>query len=91
MEKEIHNRKQRIATKRQTVIQSAVAVIEAIAEHRVDAYEGWQRVCGIFQANAGLGLLNSNPLCKSKELIPIRACQSPQNFAIPSGEMQYGS
>ena len=61
MEKEIHNRKQRIATRRQTVIQSAVAMIEAIAEHRVDAYEVWQRVCGIFQANAGLGLPELKP------------------------------
>lgn len=42
--------------KRRDVIASAAATIEAIAERRVDAYEGWQRVCGIFQSNAGLGL-----------------------------------
>lgn len=42
--------------KRRDVIASATATIEAIAERRVDAYEGWQKVCGIFQSNAGLGL-----------------------------------
>lgn len=42
--------------KRRDVIASATATIEAIAERRVDVYKGWQRVCGIFQTNAGLGL-----------------------------------
>ena len=52
----IHNRKKRMEAKRRDVIASATATIEASAERRVDAYEGWQRVCGIFQSNAGLGL-----------------------------------
>jgi len=46
----------RIEAKRRDAIASATATIEAIAERRVDAYEGWQSVCGIFQSNAGLGL-----------------------------------
>ena len=56
MERQIHNRKKRIEAKRQDVIAAATATIEAIAERRIDAYEGWQQVCGIFQSNAGLGL-----------------------------------
>jgi hypothetical protein len=56
MGKNIHNRKQRVEAKRRNVIDSAIATIEAVAERRIDAYEGWQRVCGIFQNNAGLGL-----------------------------------
>jgi hypothetical protein len=56
MQKAIHNRKTRIEAKRKEIVESATAIIEAIAERRVDAYEGWQRVSGIFQRNAGLGL-----------------------------------
>jgi hypothetical protein len=56
MEKDIHNRKQRLEAKRRNAIDSAIATIEAVAERRIDAYEGWQKVCGIFQNNAGLGL-----------------------------------
>jgi hypothetical protein len=56
MEHQCHNRKQRIAAKRRSVIESAIATIEAVADRRIDPFEGWQQVCGIFQANAGLGL-----------------------------------
>ena len=52
----MHNRKKRLSAKRQDVIASATAIIEAIAERKIDAYEGWQQVSGIFQKNAGLGL-----------------------------------
>jgi hypothetical protein len=55
-EKDIHNRKQRLEAKRRNAIDSPIATIEAVAERRIDAYEGWKRVCGIFQNNAGLGL-----------------------------------
>ena len=55
MEKTIHNRKKRVQAKRQGVVESATAIIEAIAKRRIDAYEGWQQVSGIFQKNAGLG------------------------------------
>lgn len=61
MVRDIHNRKKRFAAKRRDVIAAATITIEAIAEHRIDAYEGWQRVCGIFQSNAGLGLLELKP------------------------------
>lgn len=56
MQKNIHNRKKRLQAERQTVVDSATAIIEAIAERRIDAYEGWQQVSGIFQRNAGRGL-----------------------------------
>jgi hypothetical protein len=52
----IHNRTKRVETKRQEVIAAAIVTIKAIAERRIDPYEGWQKVCGIFQSNAGLGL-----------------------------------
>jgi hypothetical protein len=35
---------------------SGTAIIEAIADQRIDAYEAWQQVSGIFQANVGMGL-----------------------------------
>lgn len=70
MEKEIHNRKGRVAAKRQDAIESAVAAIEAIAERRVDAYEGWQKVCGIFQSNAGLGLPELKPFVQIEGIHP---------------------
>ena len=53
----IHNRKKRSEAKRQSAVERATAIIERIAERRIDAYEGWQQVNGIFQSNAGLGLL----------------------------------
>jgi hypothetical protein len=56
MEKTIHNRRKRVQAKRQDVVESATAIIEAIAKRRIDAYEGWQQVSGMFQKNAGLGL-----------------------------------
>src|SRR5437773_11394793 len=56
MGKDIHNRKQRVEAKRRNAIESASATIEAVAERGIDAYEGWQKVCGVFQNNADLGL-----------------------------------
>ena len=56
MQNLIHSRKKRLQAKRQDVARSATAIIEAIADQRIDAYEGWQQVSGIFQANAGMGL-----------------------------------
>jgi hypothetical protein len=55
MEKEIHNRKQRLAAKRWNLMESAIVTIKAVVE-RIDPYEGWQQVCGMFQSNVGLGL-----------------------------------
>jgi hypothetical protein len=56
MKNDIHNRKQRMEAKRQDAIASATNTIAAIAEQRMDAYEGWLKVHGIFQSNAGFGL-----------------------------------
>jgi hypothetical protein len=56
MDEHSHSRRQRTRVKRQKAMESATALIRAICEGRVDAYEGWQQVCGIFQNNAGLGL-----------------------------------
>jgi len=56
MDEYIHSRKRRNQVKRQNAIDSAIAIIRAISENRIDAYEGWQQVCGIFQNNSGLGL-----------------------------------
>ena len=70
MEKEIHNRKKRVAAKRQNAIDSAVATIEAIAERRIDPYEGWQKVCGIFQSHAGLGLPELKPFVQIEGIHP---------------------
>jgi hypothetical protein len=53
MGKHNQSRKKRIETKRRNAIAAATATIEAIAERQVDAYEGWQRVCGIFQKQRG--------------------------------------
>ncbi len=47
MEKYIHSRKNRVQAKRRDVIESAIATVEAVAEGRIDPYEGWQKVCGI--------------------------------------------
>jgi hypothetical protein len=52
----IHSRKKRLQAKRQDLARSATAIIEAIADQSIDAYEGWQQVSGIFQADAGLDL-----------------------------------
>jgi hypothetical protein len=70
MEKEIHNRKHRVAAKRRNVVASAIAAIEAVAERRIDAYEGWQKVCGIFQSNAGLGLPELKPFMEIEGVHP---------------------
>lgn len=42
--------------KRATAIADATVIIQAIADRRIDPYEGWQQVCGIFQSSSGLGL-----------------------------------
>jgi branched-subunit amino acid aminotransferase/4-amino-4-deoxychorismate lyase len=56
MQQSMHNRKQRIEARRQSVIDRATAIIKGVAERRIDEYEGWQQVCAIFQSNAGLEL-----------------------------------
>ena len=70
MEKNIHSRKHRVESKRREVIESAIANVEAVAEGRIDPYEGWQKVCGIFQNNAGLGLLELKPFVQIEGIHP---------------------
>ncbi len=70
MEKYIHSRKKRVEAKRRDAIESAIATIEAVAERRIDAYEGWQKVCGIFQNNAGLGLPELKPFVQIEGIHP---------------------
>ena len=76
MQNAIHNRKARLHAKRQEIVESATAIIEAIAERRVDAYEGWQRVSGIFQGNAGLGLL------ELKDFVQIEGVHPNSTLAV---------
>jgi hypothetical protein len=76
MKQQIHNRKLRIAAKRADVMKSVTATIEAIAERRVDAYEGWQQVCGIFQRNAGLHLL------ELKRFVQIEGVDPNSNLSV---------
>jgi hypothetical protein len=54
MKTQIHNRKLRMEAKKQDALLAAGLVMEGIADGRTEPYEGWQRVCGIFHANAGL-------------------------------------
>jgi hypothetical protein len=70
MEKYIHSRRNRVQAKRRDVIESAIATVEAVAEGRIDPYEGWQKVCGIFQNNAGLRLLELKPFVQIEGIHP---------------------
>ncbi len=67
---ETHNRKRRIEAKRRDAIESAIATIRAISEGRVDAYEGWQQVCNIFQSNVGGGLPELKPFVQIEGVSP---------------------
>jgi len=63
-EKQVHSRKHRVAARRRSAIEDATSTIQAIAEHQIDAYEGWQQVCGIFQRNGGLDLHELKPFVR---------------------------
>jgi hypothetical protein len=39
----LHRRKHRVAARRRSANENATSTIQAIAEHQIDAYEGWQQ------------------------------------------------
>jgi hypothetical protein len=84
----IHNRKKRFQARRQSAVESATAIIKAIAERRIDAYEGWQQVSGIFQSNAGLRLPELKRFVEIEGVHPNSTLSASENSAMPSGETQ---
>jgi len=89
MQDVIHNRKNRLNAKRQDVERSATAIIEAIAHRKIDAYQGWQQVSGIFQANAGRGLPELKEFLQIEGIHPNSTLSISEELGIRSGEMLY--